>query len=131
MQPIAWVIGGNSRQIYTLSTPDEVLQIQMATPAQNGGKHAMTGGAMPPGHPTHRLFELLDPVGKVISSIRSQSPSFIMTIGKGSKGLGWEIIGLEPATVYTLRVTTIDGTGKKIPAELPADFYIDLNNSPN
>ena len=131
MQPIEWVASGNSRQFYSPTTPDEVMQIPMTTPATLGGKHAMTGGNSPPGLPTHRLFELLDPAGKVISSIRSQSPSFIMTVGKGSKGFGWEIIGLEPSTTYTLRVTSIDGTGKKIPTVLPATFYIDLNNAPN
>lgn len=130
MQPIEWVNGGNSRQFYAPTTTDEVLEIPMTTPSE-GGKHAMTGGATPPGNPTHRLFELLAPSGKVLASIRSQSPSFILTIGKGSKGFGWEIFGLEPDATYTLRVTSIDGKGKKIPTALPANFYIDLNNAPH
>lgn len=131
MQPIAWINGSNSRQFYAPTTADEVMEIPMTTPVEKGNKHAMTGGNSPPGKPTHRLWELVDPNGAVLGSIRSQSPSFIMLVGTGSKGFGWQIFGLQPATVYTLRVTTIDGNGKKIPTELPADFYIDLNNAPN
>ncbi len=130
-QPIAWVENGNARGIYVPQTPQQVMEIPFTTPAAQGGKHAFTGGAYPPGHPTHRKWELVGPDGVAFASIQSQSPSFIVTVGASSSGFGWIIHGLKPSTTYILRATTIDSHGNKIDTMLPADFYVDLNNSPH
>ena len=128
---IEWVSSGNSpRLTVNPSSTTEVSNIYFDVPSDaKGQKCAFMGGAYAPGLDAFRRWELLDATGSnVLAQRDSQSPSFRCIVGEGSRGFGWEIIGLSAGASYILRASPIIRRGQSS-VSMPATFYVDRNNA--
>jgi len=130
-QVITWVSQGNSQRVVAdPSSVFEVTDFEFTVPANaTGEKCAFMGGAYGSGLDAFRRWELLDGTGgNVLAQRSSQSPSFRCVVGEGSRGFGWEVIGLQAGASYILRASPIVKRGESSVA-MPATFYVDRNNA--